>query len=190
MCGLTAARLLQSDVATEDIPIIFISVIGDVQLKIQGLTDGGADYITKPFDAKEVLARINAAIRWRSKWLNRPSLEVYAPVPISESDKIVRATRAYVRSEIFKLHKIDALAKRLGVNRKKINQAFLDITSETVAYNLAGLRIDNAKEHLKRTNLSISAIADALGYSSAANFTAAFRRRTGISPSEFRKQEE
>lgn len=59
MDGYEVCRLLKADVATADIPIIFVSARDDGADKVQAFTVGGADYVTKPFQLVEILARID-----------------------------------------------------------------------------------------------------------------------------------
>jgi len=58
--GFEVCRRLKSRKNTKEIPIIFISALTDTESKIKGFDAGGVDYITKPFQNKEVLARISA----------------------------------------------------------------------------------------------------------------------------------
>ena len=58
MDGFEVCRRLKQDERTCDIPIIFISALQDVQDKIRGFEAGGVDYITKPIQEEEVLARV------------------------------------------------------------------------------------------------------------------------------------
>jgi len=62
MSGFDACRELKADPTTADIPVIFISALTDIQDKVRGFEAGGVDYITKPFQQEEVLARINAHV--------------------------------------------------------------------------------------------------------------------------------
>ena len=57
--GYEVCRQLKSDPATQEIPVIFLSALGDTKDKVQGLDLGAVDYITKPFQADEVIARVN-----------------------------------------------------------------------------------------------------------------------------------
>lgn len=59
MDGYEVCHQLKADLRTKDIPIIFISALGDVFDKIKAFQAGGVDYITKPFQVEEVLARLN-----------------------------------------------------------------------------------------------------------------------------------
>ncbi len=56
--GYEVCKQLKSDEQTEDIPIIFLSALNDTSNKVQGLAAGGVDYISKPFQVEEVLARV------------------------------------------------------------------------------------------------------------------------------------
>ena len=56
--GFETCRRLKADPQTQDIPVIFMTALTDVSKKIIGFQAGAVDYITKPFQDKEVLLRI------------------------------------------------------------------------------------------------------------------------------------
>lgn len=57
--GYEVCRQLKADPATAEIPIIFLSALTDTKDKVQGLDMGAVDYVTKPFQPDEVIARVN-----------------------------------------------------------------------------------------------------------------------------------
>jgi len=57
--GYEVCRRLKSNPATSDIPVIFLSALGDTEDKVKGFHLGAVDYITKPFQPNEVIARVN-----------------------------------------------------------------------------------------------------------------------------------
>jgi two-component system cell cycle response regulator len=63
MDGMDACRLIKEDERTRDIPIIFLSARDETEMKVSGLGLGADDYISKPFEAEELIARINVRIR-------------------------------------------------------------------------------------------------------------------------------
>lgn len=63
MNGVDYARRLRADADTSEIPIIMLTAKGEESDKIKGLDSGADDYITKPFSAKELLARVRAVLR-------------------------------------------------------------------------------------------------------------------------------
>jgi two-component system, sensor histidine kinase and response regulator len=60
--GFEACRRLKSSPATQDIPVVFISAWGELDDKINGFKAGGVDYITRPFQVEEVIARVRTHI--------------------------------------------------------------------------------------------------------------------------------
>jgi response regulator RpfG family c-di-GMP phosphodiesterase len=60
--GYDVCLRIKSNTATSPIPVIFLSARGEVVDKVRGLSCGAADYITKPFQAAELLARIDAVL--------------------------------------------------------------------------------------------------------------------------------
>ncbi len=63
--GFETCRRLKKNEATADIPVIFMTALSETVDKVTGFEAGGVDYITKPFQEAEVLARINAHLTIR-----------------------------------------------------------------------------------------------------------------------------
>ena len=64
--GFETCRRLKADAATSAIPVIFMTALSDVGDKVRAYEAGGVDYITKPFHAEEVLARVNTHLALRN----------------------------------------------------------------------------------------------------------------------------
>jgi len=65
MDGYEVCRRLKADPATFEIPIIFLSALTQTEDKVKGLELGAVDYITKPFQPEEVIARVNTHLTLR-----------------------------------------------------------------------------------------------------------------------------
>ena len=63
MDGYEVCERLKAAERTRDIPVIFISALGEIEDKVRGFEVGGVDYITKPFQNQEVLARIHTHLK-------------------------------------------------------------------------------------------------------------------------------
>lgn len=61
--GYETCRRLKAQAQTRDIPVIFISARNEVFDKVQAFTSGGVDYVSKPYQAEEVVARIETQLR-------------------------------------------------------------------------------------------------------------------------------
>lgn len=65
MTGFEVCEVLKSRPEAEDIPVLFLTAKADTEDKLRGFTVGGADYIVKPFEPEEVLARVNTHVKLR-----------------------------------------------------------------------------------------------------------------------------
>lgn len=65
MDGYETCRRLQESEETRDIPVIFMTALAETEHKVRGFKAGGVDYITKPFQREEVLARVGVHLRLR-----------------------------------------------------------------------------------------------------------------------------
>jgi two-component sensor histidine kinase len=64
--GYEVCRQLKADKQTRDIPVIFLSALGEAMNKVKAFSVGGVDYITKPFQVQEVLARVYTHLALRN----------------------------------------------------------------------------------------------------------------------------
>ena len=68
MDGFEVCRRLKSDETTRDIPIIFLSALNEPRNIIKGFESGGADYVSKPFNSIELLARVHTHISLKNAY--------------------------------------------------------------------------------------------------------------------------
>lgn len=64
MDGFEVCRQLRRDFPTAQIPVIMVTAKGEVNDKVRGLQGGANDYLTKPYDNKELLARVQNMLDW------------------------------------------------------------------------------------------------------------------------------
>jgi signal transduction histidine kinase len=64
--GFETCSRLKADVITQNIPVIFMTALGDAESKLKGLSLGAVDYITKPFEQEEVLARVKIHLQLKA----------------------------------------------------------------------------------------------------------------------------
>ncbi|HEY9742485.1 MAG TPA: response regulator transcription factor [Coleofasciculaceae cyanobacterium] len=61
--GFTVCQRLRRDERTADIPVLMLTALGETQHKVEGFNAGADDYLTKPFELEEMLARVRALLR-------------------------------------------------------------------------------------------------------------------------------
>ncbi len=81
---------------------------------------------------------------------------------------------------------LDAVAAHAGYSRYHFVRAFKEVYCETPGQYLTHRRIERAEEYLRVANLTVTEICHLVGFSSLGTFSAKFKARTGLSPSEYR----
>jgi CheY-like chemotaxis protein len=162
MSGWEVTRILKSDPKYKDIPIVMFSALDDVKDKVEGFELGVDDYITKPFNFSEVLARIRAVLRNR---------ELYAQIVIRESrlslaEELSTDIKNNLLDFIKSIDELDAAINALSSKNESGEQSkgsFSEVSekSRKVRKHVAELdaRIEKTIaewEHLKKNEIGLS----------------------------------
>jgi|GEM_PF-766373 len=94
MNGYEVVHHLKADKSWRNIPVIFISAIDDTSRKVEAFKSGGVDYVTKPFQAEEVLARVENQLKIARL---QKALELQNEELVKRNEDLIRAQR---RTEI------------------------------------------------------------------------------------------
>ena len=191
--GFTVCRRLKANPRTRDIPVIFLTSATEIEERLTGFAVGAVDFINKPFDAREVLARVGVHLELAARRTSEaadagdPPAELPEGTDATSQDHVlVTAAQKILREAIATPPSLDQLARLVGVNRRRLNDAFQSYVGQPIFGWLREERLRQAHELVTRTDSSIALISDCLGYSTSANFTKAFRDRFGVTPTELR----
>ena len=100
MDGLEICRHLRAHDSTADLPVIMVTARAEETDRIVGLELGADDYITKPFSAKEVVARVNALLRRSTRAagsVSKGSTLTYGPISMDLERHVVTLDATVVR---------------------------------------------------------------------------------------------
>jgi AraC family transcriptional regulator len=118
-----------------------------------------------------------------------PEPEIAAEVrPAALGESALRRVTAYMHEHLHEDVNLDDLAAQANISKYHFLRAFAKTTGFTPHRYLVNLRMSRAADLLRDTVQPVLHISMACGYRSPAQFTAAFRRRFGLSPTEFRRQ--
>jgi len=95
----------------------------------------------------------------------------------------------HVQNNIGQPMSIKLIARHLGVSEYHLSKVFHLEYGVTLIHHIGVMRIDIAKTMLRSTGESVSVVAQRTGFSSAESFSHVFRKHTGMSPRQFRKQQ-
>lgn len=112
--GFETCRRLKQHQATQEIPVIFLTGLTESVDKIQGLQAGGADYVTKPFNSQEMLARVKTHLELRR----------YQEILRHKNQELQQANRTLLElhQELEQVNRIDVLTRL--PNRRSILEQF------------------------------------------------------------------
>ncbi|TVQ13176.1 MAG: response regulator, partial [Balneolaceae bacterium] len=193
MDGVNFCSSVKSDMVTSHIPVILLTARASDESRIEGLETGADDYLTKPFNARELMARIQNLLeqrrRLREHYAARTSDPEVAQQPITgnplDNQFLVRV------SELILQHMDDAgfdtaaMAKELFMSRMQLHRKLLAVTGQSPGEFVRSTRLKKAADLLMEKRLSITQIAYEVGYSSPSQFTRAFSRHFNCSPSDY-----
>jgi len=120
--GFDACGLLKKDDTTRNIPIIFLSAKNTVSDITQGLGAGGDDYLAKPFDYKELVARIKVRLREKASWRTEPKVLIHGDL------KLVLDTR----DTIYAGKRIDLTQTEFDILRLLVQSAGQVVTRDQI----------------------------------------------------------
>lgn len=189
--GFEVCRLLKDDPTTRDIPVIFLSALDQIEDKAHGFTVGGVDYVTKPFDARELLLRVTNHLQiGRRVAALKERLDTLGTEDAATMEMPTRPLAIFIRARDFLLGDLAnppdlaTLARHCGTNRTYLQGLFqAQLGMSTFSY-LREQRLQRARSLLEQGMDSVELVAHTVGYRNGRDLARAFKQRFGIVPSD------
>ena len=190
MDGFELCRKLKSDQNTSHIPVILLTAKADMESKIDGLEFGADDYVTKPFDAKELHVRVRNLIEQRKMLHEKFSrmIEVKPGEIAANSmdeqflERLLNIFEDHVDQSDFST---EDFAREVGMSRSSLHRKLQAVTNQPTHEFLRTLRLKRAAQLLQQSAGTVTEIAYAVGFNSPSHFSRIFRQQFGQTPSEF-----
>jgi signal transduction histidine kinase/ligand-binding sensor domain-containing protein/DNA-binding response OmpR family regulator len=188
--GLEFCRQIKTNFQTSHIPIILLTAKVSQENKIEGLETGADDYVTKPFNFKELSTRIKNLIDQRKKLKEKFSKEIkFEPeaVTVNSLDKEFLAKALDIAEKnIYNLDfDVDLLAKEMFLSRSQLHRKMVAVTGQAPGEFIRVFRLKKAAQLILQKKLSVTQIALEVGFNSPSHFTKAFQQYFNCLPSEF-----
>lgn len=192
--GNALFRALREDPELDFVPVVLLTAKASAENRIQGLRDGVDDYLVKPFDPRELKARVDNLIASRRRLLERLGTEAVPlrPVRVTEvrvpaaDEAFLARVQAVVEERLGDTDlSVEGLAEALRCDRSYLLRKLRALTGETPSGLIRSLRLQRAEQLLRAGAGTVGEIAGTVGFKSVAHFSNAFQERYGERPSAF-----
>lgn len=192
MNGMELCRRLKGDPLTVSIPIIIVTAKHDLDVKLEGLTIGADDYITKPFNLDVLRLRMKRLVALTDKGAKRsliePEPEAVEITPLDE--QFIAKAMKYVSDNISRPElSVEELSSKLGMSRVRLYKKLKQITGKTPIEFIRIIRLKRAAQLLRESQMNVSEIAYQTGFNNPKVFSKYFKDEFGLLPSAYQNKE-
>ena len=211
--GIAMTRELRTDMTTSHIPIVLLTAKSSIESKLEGLEYGADDYITKPFSATYLKARVKNLLTQRQKLqtLYRQDLMpagTTEPVPAEETTGSVAGNpetdnsspamspndRKFMDKLVELMEKnmdngdlvVDDFVQELAVSRSVFFKKLKTLTGLAPIEFIKEMRINRAVQLIETGEYSMTQISYMVGINDPRYFSKCFKQKMGMTPTEYR----
>ena len=191
MDGLTFCSKIKEDEVTSHIPVILLTARSEESQRIEGYEHGADAYLTKPFSAHLLLARISNLLQARRQRKNMDAknvlsaefIQAEAPGERMFLERFKKVAKSHIGNANLRM---DDLGSELSLSKVQMYRKVKALTGKTPAEVLREMRMQKAYSLLKQTDKTISEVAAEVGFAIPGYFPACFKKQFGINPTELR----
>lgn len=191
MDGLTFCSKIKEDEVTSHIPVILLTARSEESQRIEGYEHGADAYLTKPFSAHLLLARISNLLQARRQRKNMDAknvlsaefIQAEAPGERMFLERFKKVAKSHIGNANLRM---DDLGSELSLSKVQMYRKVKALTGKTPAEVLREMRMQKAYLLLKQTDKTISEVAAEVGFAIPGYFSACFKKQFGINPTELR----
>lgn len=198
--GIELLNELKNNISTSHIPIILLSAKSSIESKLEGMQYGADDYITKPFSATYLKARIHNLVEQRKRLQQIYCQTLFSPksekksvkeenMPVLSAsdqkfmDKLIQTITENMDNCDFS---VDNMALSVDMSRSNFFRKLKGITGQSPIDFLKQMKMKRALQLIESKEYNISEIAYMVGFNDAHYFSKCFKQTYGISPTEYK----
>jgi len=192
--GITLCKELKSQITTSHIPIILLTARTSTVFEIEGLKTGADDYVTKPFNAKVIKARIASLLENREKLREHLLNKVRFEPTAAEIDHDADTENAFIHKAILlvenNLHNptfgIENMIDELFMSQSTLYRKIKSLTGLSLTAFIRSVRLKKAAHLILSSELSLSQIAYEVGFNDYKYFKTSFKKQFKCLPSRYK----
>ncbi|MCB0686787.1 MAG: response regulator [Saprospiraceae bacterium] len=193
MDGFQLCATIKENIRTSHIPVILVTAKSDIDSRIVGLKQGADAYLAKPFHEAELIVRIEQLISIRRRMQDRYqhglssiSLHNTDQKYQKEDDFILKIQTTVLDHLDDEEFDSDKLCRYLGMSGSQLYRKLKALTGKSTAIYIRSIRLAQAFELLRQTEMTVSEIAYEVGFKNTAYFSRCFSEEYGKSPKYIR----
>jgi DNA-binding response OmpR family regulator/nitrogen-specific signal transduction histidine kinase len=190
MDGVEMCQKIKKDERTNHIPVIMLTARTEMDSKLEGLESGADDYIFKPFDIRELRARITNLIHQKIRLRKhfRKEFLIYpgrSESPAPEDEFLVRLMDCINIHLAEPEFNVGQLGKEIGFSRAQLYRKILAITDQTPSELIRNTRLRMAARMFREKHKNVTRVMYAVGFNNSSYFAKCFSELYGSNPSEY-----
>ncbi len=190
MDGIEFCKRLKTDLRTSHIPIILLTARSSMAFKLEGIEHGADDYISKPFSAKYLIAKINNILKqkdiMKSYYARQTILEPQRIEVESVDEKLLKKAVEYILNNLENpALSVENLSKELGLSRVHFYRKIKSLTNLTAVDFIRSIRLKRAATLLQQNKFTIKEIQQMVGFDNSDYFRKCFKAQYDLTPSEY-----
>lgn len=192
MDGNELCQRLKQDPKTQRIPFVMLTARLSSSHRLEALSSGADDYITKPFDFQLLHLRIANLIRWHNATPLGVKIDpkVKREEVTSADEALVERLTSYVEANLNSaLLSVETLSEAVSMSRVNLYKRLLAATGHTPSEFIRLIRLRHAAQLLKESQLTVAEVAYRVGFNSPRYFSRYFKEVYHVMPSQYRKNE-
>lgn len=184
MDGMECCRILKSDIRTSHIPVLMLTAYAAEDQKIKGYECGADSYISKPFSADLLLARIGNLINGRKLLASVFSDASSTGSGASDIDKgFIDRLKGIINSRMSDPSlSVESIGEEIGLGRVQLYRKTKSLIGYSPNEFLRICRLRKAQAMLSSTEKTVSEVAYSVGFSSPSYFSKCYKEYFGTSP--------
>ncbi|GAB3530806.1 two-component regulator propeller domain-containing protein [Pontibacter brevis] len=192
MDGITLCRKIKQNVNINHIPIILLTAKSDEEDNLKGLGIGADAYLLKPFSLEILKKTVQNIIRNREMLKNNfsgnqhHSDKVQKVALKSADEKLLAKVLDVINQNLDNpALSVEMLASEAGISRVHLHRKMKALTNQTTRDFIRNIRLQQAAGLLSSKHINISEVAFAVGFTSLASFSTAFKELHGVPPTTY-----
>lgn len=190
--GYAVCDELKNHELTAHIPIILLTAKAAVEAKIKGLRSGADDYLTKPFNTDELLARMENLVRLRKALRQGLGSQSLLQGKNIENSSLSPLDKTFLRKLSLLIEEklddetlgVEDFAKQMFISRVQLHRKLKALTDQNATEFIRDYRLERALTMLQNKEGLVADIAMRVGFKSEKYFSTVFKKKFGVSPSQ------